>query len=97
MGQGLIPGQGVVAGEWQGWLCHIGPGQEPRAAPLSSSPGLLPQHVHLSLVFLLKCAQPGNKTGIVSGAFAMDTECMKCFLVGWEPVCLQEQHFEEAK
>lgn len=27
----------------------------------------------------------------------MDTECMKCFLVGWEPLCLQEQHFEEAK
>lgn len=27
----------------------------------------------------------------------MDTDCMKCFLVGWEPVCLQEQLFEEAK
>lgn len=46
------------------------------------------------LVFLLSI---GNKTGIVSGAFVMDAECMQCFLVGWEPVCLQEQHFEEAK
>lgn len=57
----------------------------------TSVPGIFPWR------FLLKHSQPGNKTGIVSGVFVMDTECMKCFLVGWEPLCLQEQHFEEAK
>lgn len=90
--------QDAMAGRRRGRLCHVGPrwggrGQ-PRSPPLPRS---LPRRLAFPLVFWLKCAQPGNKTGMVSGVFVVDTECMKCFLVGWEPVCLQEQRFEEAK
>lgn len=86
---GPCPGAGC-----EGWraagvaLLHRPPVRSPRS---------LPQRLALPLVLLLEHAQPGNKTGVVSGAFVIDTECMECFLVGREPTCLQEQPFEEAK
>lgn len=74
------------------------PGEDPKNSPAGlPSRGRYLGTWHFSWVFLLKHAQAGKKNGIVSGAFMMDTDCMKCFLVGWEPVCLQEQLFEEAK
>lgn len=89
------PVQEVMTGGW--WLLTSAPSEEPAGTPSSLvPPRILPRRPAFPLVFLLKHAQPGNKTGVVSGAFVMDTERVKCFLVGWEPVCLQEQHFDKA-
>lgn len=69
------------------WVAGVAVPHQPWPAAKGSPALLLTQaltsaHLNFSLLFLLKHAQPGNKTGTASGAFVMDTENMKHFLVG---------------